>query len=59
MDQNILWFAVFLVVGLLINIRIGWLSKLIFKKDDSFTRIVLRVVGIFLIITAFHQLGWL
>jgi hypothetical protein len=57
MDQSIVWFVVFLVAGIFINIRIAWLSKLIFRKDDTFSRIVLRFIGIFLIINAFHQLN--
>jgi hypothetical protein len=57
MDQSIVWFVVFLAAGIFINIRIAWLSKLIFRKDDTFSRIVLRFIGIFLIINAFHQLN--
>ncbi|MNM91715.1 hypothetical protein D3C81_1040210 [compost metagenome] len=39
-----------LLVGILINVFIGTLGRAIFRKDDRTSRVILRVIGIFLII---------
>ncbi|MCY8144120.1 hypothetical protein P9D79_18475 [Bacillus haynesii] len=47
-----------LIFGVFMNVFIGSIGKIIFKKDDRASRIILRVIGIFLIINgvsrAFH-----
>ncbi|MCU4825159.1 hypothetical protein [Bacillus thuringiensis] len=47
-----------LIVGALINVYIGKIGLTIFGKDDTYSRALLRVIGIFLIINgisrAFH-----
>lgn len=47
-----------LILGVLMNIFIGKIGKVAFGKDNRTTRIILRVIGIFLIINgvshAFH-----
>jgi threonine/homoserine/homoserine lactone efflux protein len=47
-----------LIAGILINIFIGTLGQAIFRKDDRTSRVILRVIGVFLIINgisrAFH-----
>jgi len=49
-----------LVLGILINIFIGQLSKVIFRKDDRMTRTIFRIIGVFCIIDSilkiFHYL---
>lgn len=39
-----------IVLGLLINVFMGKLVKIIFNKDGTFPRLPLRVLGIFLLI---------
>ncbi|WP_438494871.1 hypothetical protein [Paenibacillus sp. IHBB 3054] len=47
-----------LLAGLIINVWIGAFGRIIFKKDDKTSRIVLRILGVFLLINgisrAFH-----
>nr|WP_316503261.1 MULTISPECIES: hypothetical protein [Paenibacillus] len=47
-----------LLGGILINVFIGSLGRAIFRKDDRTSRVILRIIGIFLIINgisrAFH-----
>ncbi|WP_379145705.1 hypothetical protein [Paenibacillus sp. sgz500992] len=47
-----------LLAGLIINVWIGAFGRIIFKKDDKTTRVVLRILGVFLLINgisrAFH-----
>ncbi|ETT36329.1 MULTISPECIES: hypothetical protein [unclassified Paenibacillus] len=47
-----------LIIGILINVFIGTLGQAIFRKDDRTSRVILRVIGVFLIINgvsrAFH-----
>jgi hypothetical protein len=41
-----------LIVGILINIFMGKLVKIIFKKDGTLSRFPLRFLGIYLIINS-------
>ncbi|WP_445745060.1 hypothetical protein [Paenibacillus sp. FSL L8-0470] len=47
-----------LLAGLIINVWIGAFGRIIFKKDDKTSRVVLRILGVFLLINgisrAFH-----
>lgn len=47
-----------LIVGVLMNAYIGKIGLTVFGKDDTYSRALLRVIGIFLIINgvsrAFH-----
>ena len=43
---------IMLIAGILINIFIGKLGMLIFRKDNTLTRIPLRFLGIFLVINS-------
>jgi hypothetical protein len=47
-----------LLVGILINVFIGTIGKAIFRKDDRTSRVILRIIGVFLMINgisrAFH-----
>ncbi|AIQ20446.1 membrane protein [Paenibacillus sp. FSL H7-0357] len=47
-----------LLAGLIINVWIGAFGRIIFKKDDKISRVVLRILGVFLLINgisrAFH-----
>jgi threonine/homoserine/homoserine lactone efflux protein len=47
-----------LTIGVIINVFIGKLGVVIFRRDDKTSRIILRVIGVFLIINgvsrAFH-----
>lgn len=39
-----------LIIGVLMNVFIGKIGQVAFGKDNRTTRIILRVIGIFLII---------
>lgn len=41
-----------LIVGILVNVFIGKLGMIIFRKDNTLTRIPLRFLGIFLVINS-------
>jgi threonine/homoserine/homoserine lactone efflux protein len=47
-----------LIIGVIINVFIGKLGEVIFRRDNKTSRIILRVIGVFLIINgvsrAFH-----
>ncbi|OKP79941.1 hypothetical protein A3844_27950 [Paenibacillus helianthi] len=44
-----------LIVGILINVFIGTLGQVIFRKDDRTSRFILRVIGVFLIINGISR----
>ena len=41
-----------LLIGILINIFMGKLLKIIFRKDTRVTRTILRFIGVFLVINS-------
>lgn len=52
MNTLLLLRVLMLIIGILINIYIAKLGIIIFRKDNIFSRIVLRFAGIFLIINS-------
>lgn len=63
MSNGIASIIIQIALGLLINIFIGPLGKLIFKSDKGASKIILRVIGIALLIngalTAGHHFNFL
>ncbi|MNS41831.1 hypothetical protein D3C72_741940 [compost metagenome] len=57
MNSKILVGTVEMIAGILINIYIGHLAKILFKKDGTGPRTPLRVAGIYLIINGFSRLA--
>lgn len=56
MNVTIILYIVMLIVGILLNIFIGKLAVLIFKKDGTGPRIPLRFLGIYLVINSISNL---
>ncbi|WP_433942831.1 hypothetical protein [Paenibacillus sp. SN-8-1] len=56
MNTKILVGSIEVIAGLLINIYISRLAKILFKKDGVGPRTPLRVAGIYLIINGFSRL---
>lgn len=52
MDTTLIVNILMLIVGILINIYMGKLVKIIFKKDGTLPRLPLRILGIYLIINS-------
>lgn len=52
---NILW-SIALIAGILLNIFIGKLAVLIFKKDGTSSRAPIRFIGVVLIINSISHL---
>lgn len=53
--SSILW-TVALIIGILLNIFIGKLAVLIFKKDGTGPRIPIRFLGVYLVINSISHL---
>ena len=45
-----------LIAGILINIFVGKLGIIIFRKNNMLTKIILRFIGIFLIVNSIHYI---
>ncbi|MFL0252605.1 hypothetical protein ACJDT4_19510 [Clostridium neuense] len=56
MNISTILYIIMLLVGILLNIFIGKLAVLIFKKDGTLPRIPIRVLGIVLILQAIGYL---
>lgn len=56
MDTSTILYVIMLIVGILLNIFIGKLAVLIFKKDGTGPRIPLRVLGVYLVINSISNL---
>lgn len=52
MNTNLILYIIMLIVGILINVFMGKLVKIIFKKDGTLPRLPLRFLGVFLIINS-------
>ena len=52
MNLTIVLYSILLIAGVLINIFIGKLAIVLFKKDGTMPRITLRFLGIYLIINS-------
>lgn len=52
MNTKIILYIILLILGILINIFMGKLVKIIFKKDGALPRLPLRFLGIYLIINS-------
>lgn len=56
MNIKLISYIIMLVIGILINVFIGKLVKIIFKKDGTLPRLPLRVLGIALIINSISDI---
>ncbi len=56
MLQIVMLLILELLAGILINIFIGAIARILFKKDGTVPRIPLRVLGIYLIINSLSHL---
>lgn len=45
-----------IISGILVNVYIGFLTNILFRKDGTGPRIPLRIAGIYLIINGFSRL---
>lgn len=52
MDTTLITKILMLIVGILINIFMGKLVNIIFKKDGTLPRLPLRILGVYLIINS-------
>lgn len=52
MDITLIENILMLIAGILINIYMGKLVKIIFKKDGTLPRLPLRILGVYLIINS-------
>jgi hypothetical protein len=52
MDTTLIVNILMLIAGILINIYMGTLVKIIFKKDGTLPRLPLRILGVYLIINS-------
>ncbi len=52
MSMKLILYIILLIVGILINVFMGKLVKIIFKKDGTLPRVPLRFLGIYLIINS-------
>lgn len=52
MNTSTILYIIMLIVGILLNIFIGKLAVLIFKKDGTPSRVPIRVLGIVLVLHA-------
>ena len=57
MDNSVASFTIQLVAGILINIFIGPLGKLVFKSDKGASKTILRVIGVALVINGALTIG--
>ncbi|MDP4178750.1 MAG: hypothetical protein Q8900_10470 [Bacillota bacterium] len=56
MNTKIILYIILLILGILINIFMGKLVKIIFKKDGTLPRLPLRILGIYLIINSISNI---
>lgn len=56
MNISTILYIIMLLAGILLNIFIGKLAVLIFKKDGTLPRIPIRVLGIVLILNSISYL---
>jgi len=52
MDTTLIVNILMLIAGILINIYMGKLVKIIFKKDGTLPRLPLRILGVYLVINS-------
>lgn len=52
MNINFIIRIALLIVGILLNVFIGKICMLVFRKDNTFTRIPVRFAGIFCLINS-------
>jgi hypothetical protein len=56
MNANLILYIIMLIVGILINIFMPKVVKIVFKKDGALPRIPLRFLGIFLVINSISNI---
>lgn len=50
MNYTILWGIIEIIIGVFVNVFIGRLARILFRKDGTGPRTPLRVLGIYLVI---------
>jgi len=56
MNTDLILYISMFIIGVLVNVFIKKIAIILFKKDGTFPRIILRFIGIFLIINSISSI---